>query len=116
MGLKNILGQAAKVAGQAAKIGFYDARAAAPGAAGRSAKTAYGVGQTLIGMGRTAAAHPWTTTAAVVGIGTIASYGGTQQASIPAGTPTRMSRPGTAAGDYNLGGEGDLVFALHRNR
>jgi hypothetical protein len=83
--------------------------------------SAYGTAQGiagLIGLADIARRNPLATTALAIGGSALFSYGSQQQQSIPAGPAAFVPRPGSLSSNtnYNLGGTGDLVFALNRLR
>ena len=86
----------------------------------RAGKVAAGIAATTassIGIAQVAYANPWTTTAAVVGIGSIVNYDSPTSQGIAAGPASVRSWPGGGSTDpYDMGASGDLLFALHRSR
>lgn len=92
---------------------------AATGVGRATRKVTYGPAGTagaLIGVAQIAAAHPLLTSAAVLGIGSVAMYSSATTQAIGAGPTSVQKRPGSSGGDFDLGASGALVFALHRNR
>lgn len=84
---------------------------------GRMAGKSVSNGASVLGGAMVLASHPWQTSAALLGVGTIMGYGSSRTQSIAPTGATVQPRPGSSQkeSDFDLGASGDLVFALHRN-